>query len=165
MTAAGRPTWSSSSVLISSPTVKSRMTTPISESTVAVSPGTTRPRAYGPTTKPPASSPITPGWPSRRNDLLADLRGEEEDEEADEDVERLGRAGARRREGEGARGVQGQEERRHRLDKVANPDVDAGDEQREQGHEAADPEELPEADRGGRPGPRRSPRRRWRTPR
>ena len=154
MTAAGRPTWSSSSVLISSPTAKSRMTTPISESTIAVSPGTTRPRAYGPTTKPPASSPITPGWRSRRNisspTLAARSRMKSPTRMSRVSTDPVSGGGRAR----AARGIEGEGERRHRLDKVAKPDVGARDEQREQGHEAADPEELPEADRVARPGHR-----------
>ncbi len=63
---AGRPTASRSSMRTSRPTENSRMTTPISARTSAVSPGVTSPRAPAPTTKPPSSSPTTAGWPSRR---------------------------------------------------------------------------------------------------
>lgn len=58
---AGRPTASRSSRRTSRPTEKSRMTTPISASTKAVSPGMARASTPGPTMKPPSSSPTTAG--------------------------------------------------------------------------------------------------------
>ena len=98
-------------------------------------------------------------------DLLANLRRQEEDEEPHDHVERLGGARGRRREGQGARRVQRQEKRAHRSGKVAHPEVDGRDQEREQGHQAAHPQELPEADGGAGAGDRARSRRRWRTPR
>ena len=104
---AGRPTASRSSSRTSSPTEKSRMTTPISARTNAVSPGDDRGRARpGPTRNPPASSPDHRRLAQAPRDLLAELRADEQQEDAEHDVERrAGRAG----DGVGRSGGRGEE--------------------------------------------------------
>ena len=88
----GRPTASRSSRRTSRPTEKSRMTTPISASTNAVSPGVDQPEGARPDDEPAEQLADDGRLAEPARDLLADLRAEEQQEEPEHHLERRGRS-------------------------------------------------------------------------
>ena len=83
---AGRPTASRSSRRTSSPTLNNRMITPSSEKTAAVSPGTDEPEGIGSDDEATEQLADNGGLTQAARDLLAELRADEQDEQAEQDV-------------------------------------------------------------------------------
>ncbi|MEZ5077003.1 MAG: hypothetical protein R2725_06145 [Solirubrobacterales bacterium] len=72
---------------VSSPTQKSRKTTPSSAKTSITSLTSTRPRTEGPINRPPRISPMIAGWPIHLKNLVAEAwRRAEDQEEVGEDL-------------------------------------------------------------------------------
>ena len=85
-----RPTSRRSDSRVSSPTQNSRKTTPSSAKTSSTSLGSTSPKTAGPTSTPARISPTIVGWRRRLKQLVAELRGEQDDEQVGQ---QLGDAG------------------------------------------------------------------------